>query len=102
MLKLLVNLSCCVDLIPHLLAAKVFDLKAYSHLVDENPRILFQAPPGLLTLLDGKQKTDVLLRAVTLALLWCSSVEALSLTYADIGPLNLDPFNSELQTGERN
>ena len=48
--------------------------------------------------MDTSQSVDILLRSVTLVLCLCSAVEALSITYADIRPLNTDPFGSELQT----
>jgi hypothetical protein len=48
--------------------------------------------------MDISQPVDILLRSVTLVLCLCSAVEALSISYADIRPLNVDPFGSELQT----
>ncbi|VBB33280.1 unnamed protein product, partial [Acanthocheilonema viteae] len=70
-LRLLVNLSCCPDMVPHILAAKTVT--------------------GLLSILDT-DKPEVLLRAVTWLLCMSSAVHALSLTYEVIAPLNQDPF----------
>ncbi|VDN01273.1 unnamed protein product [Thelazia callipaeda] len=70
-LRLLVNLSCCPDMVPHILAAK--------------------AVTGLLSILDS-DKPEILLRAVTWLLCMSSAVQALSVTYEVIAPLNQDPF----------
>ncbi|VDK81958.1 unnamed protein product [Litomosoides sigmodontis] len=70
-LRLLVNLSCCPDMVPHILAAKTVT--------------------GLLSILDT-DKSEILLRAVTWLLCMSSAVHALSLTYEVIAPLNQDPF----------
>uniref|UniRef100_A0A0R3S1K3 Arm_2 domain-containing protein n=1 Tax=Elaeophora elaphi TaxID=1147741 RepID=A0A0R3S1K3_9BILA len=70
-LRLLVNLSCCPDMVPHILAAKTVT--------------------GLLSILDT-DKPEILLRAITWLLCMSSAVHALSLTYEVIAPLNQDPF----------
>lgn len=70
-LRLLVNLSCCPDMVPYILAAKTVT--------------------GLLSILDT-DKPEILLRAVTWLLCMTSAVQALSVTYDVIAPLNQDPF----------
>ncbi|CAD5218085.1 unnamed protein product [Bursaphelenchus okinawaensis] len=72
-LKLLVNLSCCPDLVPYILASKTVT--------------------GLFTILDA-DKTEVLLRAITWLLCMSTAVEALSIMYEQIAPLNQDPFGN--------
>uniref|UniRef100_A0A0M3IG15 Arm_2 domain-containing protein n=1 Tax=Ascaris lumbricoides TaxID=6252 RepID=A0A0M3IG15_ASCLU len=70
-LRLLVNLSCCPDMVPHILAAK--------------------AVTGLLSVLDS-DKPEVVLRTVIWLLCMSSAVEALCISYDLIAPLNKDPF----------
>ncbi|KAI6175295.1 hypothetical protein M3Y97_00673000 [Aphelenchoides bicaudatus] len=72
-LRLLVNLSCCPDLVPYILASKTVT--------------------GILSILDT-DKIDVLIRAITWLLCTSSAVEALSITFDQIAPLNQDPFNN--------
>uniref|UniRef100_A0A1I7ZXR1 Arm_2 domain-containing protein n=1 Tax=Steinernema glaseri TaxID=37863 RepID=A0A1I7ZXR1_9BILA len=72
-LRLLVNLSCCPDMVPYILAAKTVT--------------------GLLSILDT-DKNDVLLRAVTWILCASCAVEALGISYEQIAPLNQDPFGN--------
>uniref|UniRef100_A0A7E4WA61 Arm_2 domain-containing protein n=1 Tax=Panagrellus redivivus TaxID=6233 RepID=A0A7E4WA61_PANRE len=72
-LRLLVNLSCCPDIVPHILASK--------------------AVTGLLSILDT-DKEDVLLRAVTWLLCMSCAVETLGIDYNQIAPLNQDPFGN--------
>jgi len=72
-LRLLVNLSCCPDMVPYILAAKTVT--------------------GLLTILDT-DKNDVLLRAVTWILCTSCAVEALGISYEQIAPMNQDPFGN--------
>uniref|UniRef100_A0A183CWV2 Arm_2 domain-containing protein n=1 Tax=Gongylonema pulchrum TaxID=637853 RepID=A0A183CWV2_9BILA len=70
-LRLLINLSCCPDMVPYILAAKTVT--------------------GLLSILDT-DKPEILLRAVTWLLCMSTAVQALSVTYEVIAPLNQDPF----------
>ncbi|VDK54838.1 unnamed protein product [Anisakis simplex] len=70
-LRLLVNLSCCPDMVPHILAAK--------------------AVTGLLSVLDS-DKPEVVLRSVIWILCMSSAVEVLSISYDVIAPFNADPF----------
>ncbi|KAH7700139.1 Protein Y67A10A.7, partial [Aphelenchoides avenae] len=72
-LRLLINLSCCPDMVPYVLASK--------------------SVTGILSILDT-DKTEVLLRAVTWFLCMSSAVEALGITYEQIAPLNQDPFGN--------
>ncbi|KAI6238202.1 hypothetical protein M3Y99_00718900 [Aphelenchoides fujianensis] len=72
-LRLLVNLACCPDLVPYILASRTVT--------------------GILSILDA-DKADVLLRAVTWLLCMSSAVEALNITYDQIAPLNQDPFGN--------
>jgi hypothetical protein len=72
-LRLLVNLSCCPDLVPHILASKTVT--------------------GLFSILDA-DKDDVLLRAITWLLCMSCAVEALNIDYSQIAPLNQDPFGN--------
>jgi len=76
-LRLLVNLSCCPDLVPNILAAK--------------------AVTGILSIFDT-DKEDVLMRAITWILCMSSAVEALSIHYDQITPLNQDPFRNSNYT----
>ncbi|VDK57955.1 unnamed protein product, partial [Cylicostephanus goldi] len=88
-LRLLVNLSCCPDMVPYLLGAK--------------------GVSGLLRLLDTDRE-EVLLRAITWLLCTSSAVDALHLTYDRIAchnqpfdalPLSLstqDPFRNPAHT----
>lgn len=52
-----------------------------------------QTITGILTILDT-DKQDVLMRAVTWLLCMSSAVDALSITYDQIAPLNRDPFGN--------
>lgn len=72
-LRLLVNLSCCPDLVPNILASK--------------------SVTGLLSIFDT-DKEDVLMRAITWLLCMSSAVEALGIHYDQIAPLNNDPFKN--------
>jgi hypothetical protein len=72
-LRLLINLSCCPQIVPYVLASKSIT--------------------GILSILDT-DKTDVLLRAITWFLCMSSAVQALSITYEQIAPLNMDPFGN--------
>ncbi|WKY03548.1 hypothetical protein Q1695_004924 [Nippostrongylus brasiliensis] len=76
-LRLLVNLSCCPDMVPYMLGSK--------------------AVSGLLRLLDTDRE-EVLLRAVTWLLCTSSAVEALHLTYDKIACHNQDPFRNPSHT----
>lgn len=96
-LRLLVNLCCCPDLVPYVLAARVS--KSLNSCSRKNV-ILFETVPGLLTLFDiSSQPIDVLLRSVTMLLCICTAIDTLGIEYySHIAPLNVDPFGSELQT----
>ncbi|KAJ1361377.1 hypothetical protein KIN20_020608 [Parelaphostrongylus tenuis] len=76
-LRLLVNLSCCPDMVPHVLAAK--------------------SVTGLLRLLDTDRE-EVLLRVVTWLLCTSSAVDALNLTYDRIACHIQDPNRSPVDT----
>ncbi|EGT57382.1 hypothetical protein CAEBREN_32855 [Caenorhabditis brenneri] len=76
-LRLLVNLSCCPDMIPYLLGNK--------------------SVSGLLRILDT-DRDEVLIRAVTWILCTTSAVGALNLTYDRISEHNSDPFHNPSHT----
>ncbi|EYC29514.1 hypothetical protein Y032_0006g3013 [Ancylostoma ceylanicum] len=76
-LRLLVNLSCCPDMVPYMLGSK--------------------AVSGLLRLLDTDRE-EVLLRAITWLLCTSSAVDALHLTYDRIACHNQDPFRNPAHT----
>ncbi|KAE9421879.1 hypothetical protein Angca_005574 [Angiostrongylus cantonensis] len=76
-LRLLVNLSCCPDMVPYMLGAK--------------------SVTGLLRLLDTDRE-EVLLRVVTWLLCTSSAVDALNLTYDRIACHNQDPFRNPTHT----
>ncbi|CAI4221104.1 unnamed protein product [Auanema sp. JU1783] len=76
-LRLLVNLSCCPDLVPYMLGAKPVT--------------------GLIRILDS-DRDEILLRGVTWLLCTSSAVEALNITYDTIASHNQDPFSSPTQT----
>ncbi|CAL2039148.1 unnamed protein product [Caenorhabditis brenneri] len=76
-LRLLVNLSCCPDMVPYLLGNK--------------------SVSGLLRILDTDRE-EVLIRAVTWILCTTSAVDALNLTYDRISEHNLDPFHNPSHT----
>uniref|UniRef100_A0A8R1HIF8 Arm_2 domain-containing protein n=1 Tax=Caenorhabditis japonica TaxID=281687 RepID=A0A8R1HIF8_CAEJA len=76
-LRLLVNLSCCPDMVAHLLGNK--------------------SVAGLLRILDTDRE-EVLIRAITWILCTTSAVDALHLTYDRIAPHNLDPFHNPFHT----
>ncbi|VDO52359.1 unnamed protein product [Haemonchus placei] len=76
-LRLLVNLSCCPDMVPYMLGSK--------------------SVSGLLRLLDTDRE-EVLLRAITWLLCTSSAVDALHLTYDKIACHNQDPFRNPAHT----
>nr|CDJ89034.1 Hypothetical protein CBG21629 [Haemonchus contortus] len=76
-LRLLVNLSCCPDMVPYMLGSKSVN--------------------GLLRLLDTDRE-EVLLRAITWLLCTSSAVDALHLTYDKIACHNQDPFRNPAHT----
>ncbi|CAI5448648.1 unnamed protein product [Caenorhabditis angaria] len=76
-LRLLVNISCCPDMVPFMLGNK--------------------SVSGLLRILDTDRE-EVLTRAVTWILCTTSAVDALHLTYDRISQHNLDPFHNPSHT----
>ncbi|KAF8374289.1 hypothetical protein PRIPAC_80718 [Pristionchus pacificus] len=76
-LRLLVNLSCCPDLVPHILGSKIIN--------------------GILCVLDT-DKTEILIRAITWILCMSSAVDALHITYDKLGPFIIDPFGNPSHT----
>ncbi|CAD6195470.1 unnamed protein product [Caenorhabditis auriculariae] len=76
-LRLLVNISCCPDLVPFMLGSK--------------------AVSGLLRILDTDRE-EVLLRAVTWLLCTSSAVDELHLTYDRVAQHNQDPFHNPAHT----
>ncbi|EGT57392.1 hypothetical protein CAEBREN_32856 [Caenorhabditis brenneri] len=76
-LRLLVNLSCCPDMVPYLLGNK--------------------SVSGLLRILETDRE-EVLIRAVTWISCTTSAVDALNLTYDRISEHNLDPFHNPSHT----
>uniref|UniRef100_A0A1I7XR51 Arm_2 domain-containing protein n=1 Tax=Heterorhabditis bacteriophora TaxID=37862 RepID=A0A1I7XR51_HETBA len=76
-LRLLVNLSCCPDIVPYMLGAKAVN--------------------GLLRILDTDRE-EVLLRAITWLLCTSSAVDALHLSYDRISCHNQDPFHNPAHT----
>lgn len=76
-LRLLVNLSCCPDMVPYMLGSK--------------------SVSGLFRLLDTDRE-EVLLRAITWLLCTSSAVDALHLTYDKIACHNQDPFRNPAHT----
>ncbi|CAJ0928599.1 unnamed protein product, partial [Mesorhabditis belari] len=76
-LRLLLNISCCPDMVPYVLAAKPVT--------------------GLLRVLDT-DKDEILVRAVTWLLCTTSAVEALGMTIETISPHIKDPFHNPSHT----
>uniref|UniRef100_A0A0N5BJR3 Arm_2 domain-containing protein n=1 Tax=Strongyloides papillosus TaxID=174720 RepID=A0A0N5BJR3_STREA len=72
-LRLLINLSCCPDIVPYILAAKTVT--------------------GLFTILDT-DKIEYLVRAITWLLCLSTAVETLQISYEQISHLNQDPFHN--------
>jgi len=73
MLRLLVNLACCPNLVPYMLANK--------------------SVTGLFAIMDC-ENNEILLRFITWLLCMTSAVEALSIGYERIAQLNHDPFGN--------
>ncbi|CAJ0572053.1 unnamed protein product, partial [Mesorhabditis spiculigera] len=76
-LRLLLNISCCPDMVPHVLAAKPVN--------------------GLLCILDT-DKDEILVRAVTWLLCTTTAVEALGISINALTPLIKDPFHNPHHT----
>ncbi|GMS95555.1 hypothetical protein PENTCL1PPCAC_17730 [Pristionchus entomophagus] len=76
-LRLLVNLSCCPDLVPHILGSKIVN--------------------GILCVLDT-DKAEILIRAITWILCMSSAVDALHITYDKLCPFIIDPFGNPSHT----
>lgn len=89
-LRLLVNLSCCPDLVPHILGSKVSPVSlSLSHSI--------QIVNGVLCVLDT-DKAEILIRAITWILCMSSAVDALHITYEKLSPFIIDPFGNPSHT----